>query len=188
MGATGACIDDCPNILSGSSLGPADTCTCPANRIDNGAGACTQRMTAPPPNDRDKDRRSSDRGGGGDGLGALAASAAAAALFRQSVLDDFWASLSAPRTLCVCGGTKSLALSCSPFAPKANLFGQDIFRKPSVMEAQFGDGQLLCPAHLSFLSRPFQWPQASQPLSFSLSYYKVFNSRIFIYLSRSFSQ
>ena len=90
----GACIDDCPNILSGSSLGPADTCTCPANRIDNGAGACTRRIRAPP-NDRDRDRRSSDRGGGGDGLGALAASAAAAALIRQEILDDFWASLSA---------------------------------------------------------------------------------------------
>ena len=68
---------------------------CPANRIDNGAGNCTQRITAPTlPNDRDRDRRSSDRGGGGDGLGALAASAAAAALIRQEILDDFWASLS----------------------------------------------------------------------------------------------
>ena len=93
-GPTGRkCIPDCATILIGSSL-IGGTCTCPANRIDNRAGACTRRIRAPP-NDRDRDRRSSDRGGGGDGLGALAASAAAASLISQEILDDFWASLRA---------------------------------------------------------------------------------------------
>ena len=88
------CVPDCATILIGSSL-IGGTCTCPANRIDNGAGACTQRITAPAPrNDRDRDRRSSGGGGGGGGLDFLAAIAAAAALARQEIIDDFWANLS----------------------------------------------------------------------------------------------
>ena len=88
------CVPDCATILIGSSL-IGGTCTCPAKRIDNGAGACTQRITAPAPrNDRDRDRRSSGGGGGGGGLDFLAAIAAAAALARQEIIDDFWANLS----------------------------------------------------------------------------------------------